>query len=156
MEALAGIEKQSIVCAGARNALDEAAAIALGQIAERCGIEARLLSPEVLQSSRLRDADLDAPAAVVLSYLNTQSLAHARFLSRRLQRRLPDATIIAGFWGLTPDQRSGREPVEKVAADRTAGSIQEAMELLIAALATQPAAHRPDEAPRLVAGASEG
>jgi hypothetical protein len=104
----------------------------------------RLLSSEVLQSAKLRELDLDRPAVVVLSYLNTQSLAHARFLSRRLRRRLPDTTILAGLWGLSPEQRSRRDPAEATHADRVAGSMQEAVELLIAELSPHA---QPEPAP---------
>lgn len=132
--ALAGVDRRLVLCAGARNPLDEAAAMALAQVAERCGVDARVLSSDVLQSARLRELDLDQPAVVVLSYLSSQSLAHARFLVRRLRRRLPGAKIVIGFWGFPREQNSRRDPVDATHADAVAATIHDAIEQLIAEL----------------------
>ena len=127
-------ERRLVLCAGARDELDEAAAAALGQLLEHHGMDVRLLPFRLLQSARLREVDAGHPAVVILSYMSSDSLAHARFLVRRLRRRLPEATIIAGFWGFAAEERSRREPVEATRADRVATSLQEAVESAMAEL----------------------
>ena len=124
-------ERRLVLCAGARDELDDAAAAALGQLLEHHGVDVRLLPFRLLQSARLREVDAGNPAVVILSYMNSDSLAHARFLVRRLRRRLPEATIIAGFWGFPAEERSHREPVEATRADQVATSLREAVESAI-------------------------
>ena len=70
----------------------------LAQLLEREGAIVRVAPHEALQSAGLRDSDLGEPAVVVFSYMNADSLAHARFLVRRVRRRFPNAKIIVGFW----------------------------------------------------------
>jgi len=119
--------KPAVLCAGARGLLDEVAVAMLGQLLERQGIAVRTLSPASLHGSRLREVDLDGISVVVLSYVNTDSLAHARFLVRRLRRRLPDAKFIVGFWTLTPEDIARRDPVAATGADRVAAALSDAV-----------------------------
>ena len=85
--------------------------------ARRCGVSPH----ESLQTAGLREIDLGEPAVVVLSYMNSDSLAHARFLVRRLRRRLPEAKIIVGFWDV-PGGRGERprSAARRRGADRVA------------------------------------
>jgi hypothetical protein len=64
---------------------------------------------------------------VVLSYVNPESLAHARFLVRRLRRRLPKARFIVGFWTFRPEDMARRDPLAATAADRLATSLSDAV-----------------------------
>ena len=120
-----------ILCAGARGNLDDAAAAMLAQLLERKGASVRLLPHDAVESAGLRDIDLGDPAAVVLSYLNDDSLAHARFLVRRLRRRLPNARIIVGLWMFAPEDAGRRNPTEATRADKVATSLEEAMQAVL-------------------------
>ncbi len=120
----------SVVCAGARGNLDDAAAAMLAQLLERCGAEVRTLPHEALQTAALRGVDLGAPAAIVLSYLNADSLAHARFLIRRLKRRLPGTRTVVGFWTFSASDADRRDPLEATRADSFAMSLAEALEAI--------------------------
>ncbi len=125
----------SVLCAGARGDLDDAAAAALTQILERRGANVRLVSYESLQTAALREHDLGRPAAVVLSYLNSDSLAHARFLVRRLRRRLPEAHIVLGLWSFDDEEAGRRDPLEATRADDVATSLTEAVARIAEAVA---------------------
>jgi predicted PurR-regulated permease PerM len=127
-----------VLCAGARGNLDDAAAAALAQLLERRGANVRLLSYESLQTAALRELDLDRPAAIVLSYLNSDSLAHARFLVRRLRRRLPEARIIVALWSFEEEEAGRRDPLEATRADYVATSLKEAVAGIAEAVALSP------------------
>ena len=123
-EALVGIQ---VLTAGARGELDDAAAAMLAQLLEREGAIVRNIPHEALQSATLREADLGTPSAIVLSYMNSNSLAHARFLVRRVRRRFPDAAIILGFWTFPPSDAARRDPLEATRADGVATSLVEGL-----------------------------
>jgi predicted PurR-regulated permease PerM len=127
-----------VLCAGARGNLDDAAAAALLQLLERRGANVRLLSYESLQTAALRELDLGRPAAIVLSYLNSDSLAHARFLVRRLRRRLPEARIIVALWSFEEEEAGRRDPLEATRADYVATSLKGAVARIAEAVALSP------------------
>jgi hypothetical protein len=107
----------AIVSAGARGNIDEAAATILGQLLSQRGANVTVLPCEDLQSGRLRQLDLTNVGLVMLSYMNADSFAHARFLVRRLRRRLPRAKIIIGFWTHDAADPARRDPLESTGAD---------------------------------------
>jgi predicted PurR-regulated permease PerM len=117
-----------IVCAGTRGNLDEVAAAMLGQALEDHGATVRVLPCDALQSSQLGALDLDQSSVMVLSYMNVDSLAHARFLIRRLRRRFPNVCIMLGLWTFTPELMARRDPIAATGADRVATTIADALE----------------------------
>jgi hypothetical protein len=144
-----------VVLAGARGDLDDAAAAMLGQVLERRGANVRLLPFLSLRSAKLKDIDLGGAAVVVLSYLNPDSLAHARLLVRRVRRRAPDAKVVVGFWTFAPEDIARRDPVASTGADRVATSLSAAVEDVLAMIA--PKEPESEEPPRLaVAAATSG
>ncbi len=149
---LAAIRDRPILCAGARGNLDDVAAAMLAQLLERSGADARTLPHESLQTAALREIDLGNPAAVVLSYLNADSLAHARFLVRRLRRRLPEATIVVAFWAFPSEEAAGRDPLEATGADHVATSLVEAIGAVAASLSPELAEAGKIEPKRIAKG----
>ena len=121
----------SVLAAGARGNLDDAGAAMLGQLLERHDASVNVVSHEALQSARLRDIDLGDPSVVAISYLNSDSLAHARFLVRRLRRRLPKSMILLCFWGYPATEVERRNPREATGADRVATTIMEALQAIL-------------------------
>jgi hypothetical protein len=117
-----------IVCAGTRGNLDEVAAAMLGQALEDHGATVRVLPCDALQSSQLGALDLDQSSVMVRSYMNVDSLAHARFLIRRLRRRFPNVCIMLGLWTFTPELMARRDPIAATGADRVATTIADALE----------------------------
>jgi hypothetical protein len=105
----------------------------LAQLLERRGLEVREIDFAQLQTAKLRELDLSDTAFVALSYMNADSLAHARFLVRRLRRRLPDATIVVGFWTFPPEDAEKRDPTTATGADRVATTLGEAVESIVKA-----------------------
>ena len=116
-----------VVSAGARGVLDDAAAAMLGQLLERRGARIALLPYRSLQTAGLRELRLTGVKVVVLSYMNADSLAHGRFLVRRLRRRFPGAIILTGLWTMAPDEVSRRDPLTATGADRVPLSLADAV-----------------------------
>lgn len=137
-----------VLCAGARGDLDDAAAAMLAQILEQQGATVETASSRDMQAARLGDLALDDVEVVVLSYLNADSVAHARFLVRRLKRRAPRITVIAGFWGFTAEDLARRDPTSASGADSVATSLRQAADLVGEALARERI-DLPDEVPEL-------
>jgi len=127
-----------ILCAGARGNLDDAAAAMLAALLERHGAEVRLLPHESLQTAQLRETDLGEPSIVMLSYMNADSLAHARFLVRRVRRRWPEAKVVVGFWTFPPESADRRDPVSATRADRVVFSLAEAIDAIGEDIAEMP------------------
>lgn len=128
VERLTGL---SVVTAGARGPLDDPAAAMLGQFLARHGAEVVVMPHEALQSAGLRETDFGSASVIAVSYMNSDSLAHARFLVRRLRRRVPGAMILVCFWGYPAAEAERRNPLEASGADRVATTIREAIQAIV-------------------------
>ena len=122
-----GWRDRPVLCVSSRGDLDEAAAVLLAQLLEKHGIGARVLSCRATAPERLRSLDTTGVAMVCVSYLDSQGLTHARYLVRRLRRKLPQAKILVGFWTMTAENASRRDPIEGTGADLSALSLQQAV-----------------------------
>jgi predicted PurR-regulated permease PerM len=123
-----GWRDRPVLCVGARGNLDQAAATMLAQLVERCGIGTRLTPVDALEPARIAQFDTDGIRVVCLSYMNEDSAAHARYMVRRLRRKLPTATVLVGFWMATSDDEVRGRTLERIKADFFATSLREALE----------------------------
>jgi len=98
-------EPPGIVCIAGRNELDEAAASLLVHLlcAEHSVRITEALPADGLVSDRYRSSLQDA-AVICLSLISTRSPARARYLVRRVSRRMPRARVLVGLWGLDPSE----------------------------------------------------
>ena len=94
-----------VLCVGARGNLDDTAASILAQLVERRGIGARVLSwvDAGASPADLARVDIEGIEMVCLLYLNENSIAHARYLIRRLRHRMPEISILVAFLSLPAD-----------------------------------------------------
>ena len=67
---------------------------------------------------------------VCLSYMNPDSIAHARYAVRRLRRRT-GVPIVVGFWSLDPADPKEPDLVTATRADLSATSLGEAIEEIL-------------------------
>jgi hypothetical protein len=130
-------QDRPVLCAGGRGNLDDVAAAILAQLLERCGIGARRVSFQAIAAGSYASLDLDGVRLVCLSYMNPDSIAHARYAARRLRRRT-DAPMLVGFWSL---DGTGSAPalVEATRADLAATSLTEALGDIAALIPTAEA-----------------
>jgi predicted PurR-regulated permease PerM len=94
-----------IVCIAGPNELDEAAASLLVHLlrAEHSVRITEALPADGLVSDRYRSSLQDA-AVICLSLISTRSPARARYLVRRVSRRMPRARVLVGLWGIDPSE----------------------------------------------------
>jgi len=90
-----------------------------------------------------------------LSYLEPSSFTNARYLVRRLRRRLPQAKIVDGFWTLTPQEVEQRDALAATRADCVVTSLRQAVEQVVNAAKEAPSAdlERENRAPTATARA---
>jgi hypothetical protein len=88
----------SVICAGGRGELDDAAAAMLAQVLEVQGAAAARASFADLEPSAVRRLDLETTDCVVIGFLNRQSTQHARFIVRRLKRLKGKLRVGIVFW----------------------------------------------------------
>jgi predicted PurR-regulated permease PerM len=120
-----------VLCVAGRGALDHAAAHLLAHLLERQGIGARIATFEDVSPSAIQDLACDGVRAVCVSYLEPGSPKNARYLARRLRKRLPGLPLVAGFWTTTPDDEQSLDNFEATECDFFATSLRQAVEKVI-------------------------
>jgi predicted PurR-regulated permease PerM len=121
----------AVLCVAGRGSLDEAAAGMLAQLLEKHGIGARVVPSEAVSVANLVRLDVTGVQTVCLSYLEPGSFSNARYLVRRLRRRLSQAKIVAGFWTLTADEAEARDALGATRADLVVTSLRQAVEQVV-------------------------
>lgn len=92
----------AVLCVGGRNALDLVGARMLAQLLGKHGLGATVIGPDALTSAGLSKLPSSSAVRLVcLSYLDTSNPVHVRYAVRRLKRRMPEARIVVGSWGLS-------------------------------------------------------
>ena len=107
----------SVLCLAGRGELDRAAADLLCALLERGGIGARVIPAEMTSSARLAALDPSSTRIACLSYVAPCSWKNARYLVRRLRRQLPQAHIMAAFWGNEQTDTSYLDALEVTSSD---------------------------------------
>jgi predicted PurR-regulated permease PerM len=126
--ALSWRETAVVLCVAGRGSLDEAAAAMLAQLLEKHGIGARVVPSEAVSVANLMRLDVAGVQMAFLSYLEPGSFANPRYLVRRLRRRMPQATIVDGFWTLTAQEALERDALAATGADCVVTSLRRAVD----------------------------
>jgi hypothetical protein len=103
----------------------------LAQLLERRGVGGRVVTAEAVQPTNLAQLETDGVRIVCLSYMNEDSMAHARYLIRRLRRKLPAALILVAFWMAILDEAAQQKALERAKADFLATSLRDAIEQIL-------------------------
>jgi predicted PurR-regulated permease PerM len=117
-----------VLCIAGRGSLDEAAAAMLAQLLARQGIVARVVSSAEVSAANIYRLDVTGTQIACLSYLEAGGFTNARYLVRRLRRKLPRARIVVGFWTLTADDAVRRDALNETGADLVVGSLRDAVD----------------------------
>jgi hypothetical protein len=136
--------EHAILCVGARGSLDDVAATILAQLLRRRGIGAHSLTSNDITPENLSRLDMAGVRIAFLSYMNEDSITHAKYLIRRLRRRAPATRIMVGFWSMTSDQLAQRKVVDETRADLVTGSLTDALNQ-ITSLAASESVKKSDE-----------
>jgi len=133
-----------VLCVAGRGSLDEASAAMLAQLLEMHGIGARVVPREAVSARHLDQLDVVGVQMACLCYLEPGTFANARYLVRRLRRRLPKARIMAGFWTLTAEQAEQRDALAATGVDLVVNLTQKAVEHIVHAAKEIPIASSAD------------
>jgi predicted PurR-regulated permease PerM len=145
----------AVECLGARNELDDAAAMLLVLLLAERGIAARAVPARHWMTEprpgRTMAPETASPKLICLSHLGTASAPRLRLLARRLRRRAaPDAKLLLGMWSGLPRYLDG-QPETPDFIDETATSLSDAVDDLAERLsggrATLTAPAKADRAP---------
>lgn len=117
-----------VLCIAGRGSLDEAAAAMLAQLLGKHGIGARVTPCKTAAAANLGSLDTAGVELAILSYLEAGGFSNARYLVRRLRRKLPHATIAIGFWTLGEDKERRQEALSATGADLIVTSLRQAVE----------------------------
>jgi predicted PurR-regulated permease PerM len=94
-----------VLCIPGPSPLDEAATLMLAQILEKHGIGVQIKKNQVVSSGNIFHLSGEGVAMVCLSYIdNGDARARVRAAIRRVQRQLPNATVLVGLWGPNKDE----------------------------------------------------
>lgn len=136
--------EHAILCLGARGSLDDVAAAILAQLLRRRGIGARILTSNDMVPEKLSRLDMAGARIAFLSYMNEDSITHAKYLIRRLRRRAPAIKVMVGFWSMTSNQLAQRKVLDETQADLVTVSSADALYQITSVAATEPI-ERPDD-----------
>jgi hypothetical protein len=121
-------EQIAILCIGARNGLDEAAAAMLAQLLTRRGFGAKMVPREAIAGRQLARLERSGIALICLSYVNPGATQHPHRIVRRLRQHFgPEVRIMVGLWTAKPSPETQPEMLETTGADLVAASLWQAV-----------------------------
>jgi predicted PurR-regulated permease PerM len=126
--------QREVLCVAGRGSVDQAAASLLKHLLGRHGIETRVITPEEASQANISRIDASGVTAICLSYLEPESPANARFLVRRLRKQIPNAPLIAGFWGLEQSDTHYLDWIEVTGSDFVACNLTSAVQYVFQSL----------------------
>ncbi len=122
-----GWRENAVLCIAGRGLLDQAVASMLAQLLKKQGIGARVIASNAVSVGNIMQLDVTGVQMACLSYLEAGGLTSARFLVRRLRRRLPHGKILVGFWRLNDEQVKSRAALQETGADLIVTSLGQAV-----------------------------
>ena len=120
-------EQVAVLCIGARNGLDEAAAAMLARLLVRRGVGAKPMPREVIAGRHLARLQLSGIELICLSYVNPGATQHAHRIVRRLRQHFGrEIRIMVGMWAAKSSEAQP-ELLEVTGADLVAASLWQAV-----------------------------
>ncbi len=135
-------QHKPVLCVAGRSILDHAAASLLAHLLERQGIGARIASFDEVSPNAIQDLVCDGVRVVCVSYLEPGSPKNARYLARRLRKRLPGLPLIAGFWSVIEDDTQYLDSFEATECDFLANNLRQALQQILALMTKPPSEGR--------------
>jgi predicted PurR-regulated permease PerM len=141
--AAVSLKPTSVLCIGARNGLDEAAAAMLAHLLTRRGAGARAVSRAEISGRNLASLEREGIAQICLSYVNAEATQHAQRTLRRLRQHFGSVRVILGMWAAEPSPEPPRDLLQATGADLVVTSLRQAVRQI-----GEGATERPEAAPR--------
>ena len=124
--------ESAAICIAGRGSLDEAAAAMLAQLLQKRGLGARVVPSHAVSAANISRFDGADAQIICLSYLEPGGFTSARYLVRRLRRKLPRAKILLGLWTLNQADSERRDALEETGVDLVVTSLRQAVERVVA------------------------
>ena len=137
-------DRRRVMCIAGRGSLDEAAAAMLAQLLGKQGIQASVVPSDAVAPVAIFGLDAADVQIVCLSYLEPGGFTNARYLVRRLRRKLPRAQILVGLWTLNDEDAKQRDALRETGADLVVTSLRQAVEQIRASTEALIQAESPD------------
>ena len=93
----------TVLCIGARNEMDSLSAEMLAHTLSAAGHSARAVPALAVTAERIDALDLDGVDTVCLCAFSDAPQTHARFVCRRLRRRMPALRVVLAAWAAPAD-----------------------------------------------------
>jgi predicted PurR-regulated permease PerM len=122
---------QPVWCVAGRSALDEAAAALLAHVIEKRGLDTRVVSAAEVSPANLARLDCSGVQVICISYLDPGNYKNARYLVRRLKKRMPHVHPIACFWQLEENDSHYLDSVEAMEMDDVVSSLNQAADRIL-------------------------
>jgi hypothetical protein len=120
----------TVLCIPGPSPLDEVAANILAQILQKHGFAVRVEKHQLVLPGNVFHLDVEEAPLVCLSYIDVgDAPVRARAAIRRVQRQIPNATVVVGLWGPNKDELGAIR--SKLKASYYANSFTEAARLCI-------------------------
>ncbi|HEY6983891.1 AI-2E family transporter [Reyranella sp.] len=124
----AGTQEAAVLCVAGRGSLDEAAAMMLAQLLQKHGMGARVVPSREVSPPNILRLDAGGVKVVCLTYLEPGGFTSARYMVRRVRRRLPRARVVLGLWTQTEAESDRDNAVRQSEADLVVTSLAQAVE----------------------------
>lgn len=118
---------KTVLCAGGRSELDDAAAAMFAQVLTVQGATASMIEHHAMTPAHIRGLDLSGVHTVVIGFLNAESVTQARYMVRRLKRSGSSLRVGVVFWTPTEDALSDVKLSASINCDFVTRSISEAV-----------------------------
>lgn len=141
-----------VLCVAARGPLDEAAAFLLADVLCRRNIRSHVVPREAASSAQIGALESEGVAVVCVSYLEPATYNDARYLLRRLAKRVPAAHQVSGFWCFANQDTRYLDAIEATKGD-VVTNLSEAVTRITAVLGGTAAPPSEQSAPSKVAAA---
>ncbi|MGH6917257.1 MAG: AI-2E family transporter, partial [Geminicoccaceae bacterium] len=129
----------SVLCIGARNGLDEAAAAMLAHLLTRRGSGARTVPRAAMAGRNLARLERQGIAVICLSYVNPGATQHAQRTLRRLRQHFgAQVRMILGMWAADPSAEAPQDLLQATGADLVVTSLRQAIRQLEELAPEQP------------------
>ena len=132
-------ERPAVLCIGARNGLDEAAAAMLAQLLARRGDAATTMPHDTLSGKNIARLRGQEASMICLCYVNPGATQHAHRVVRRLRQHLGSGLrIMVGLWTAGAPSEERKDLLEATGADLVATSLWQALRQIEEALQPEP------------------
>jgi predicted PurR-regulated permease PerM len=114
-----------VLCIAGRWELDAASAAVLAHSLESRSMNAEHVPALTISMETIGSLDLEGVEILCLTYYDPAPHPYARFVCRRLKRRMPDLKIALGLWNLDPAAGKPEDLAKTAGADFAASSLGE-------------------------------